>query len=241
MQMLSVMKHDVEPVLLDIADWIDETFARAAEDREMRLNPDDRSATLPRSFSLVKASTYAQTSPAKPLGSADLGAPLAADDDEEDDVLSFSTKRTRQTSNDSSTSLTGAARAQQQLHRFHSNTNSGLSGDSLDLPITPPAFLDDSRFDTIKPSRQAKGSYAFFTQKKAEAPRIAMTPQVRTRTGSPANLDHAKGGLSEAELLRRRRVEAVYGMIDEPSHQYDQHERGNDDDDDEEEQRGFRW
>jgi hypothetical protein len=229
MQMLSVMKHDVEPVLLDIADWIDETFARAAEDREMRSGQDDRPATLPRSFSLVKASNYAETPPAKPLGSADLGAPLAADpadDEEDDDMLSFTTKRARQSSNDSNGSLTSQTRAQLQA----------LSGDSLTLSMTSPN-TDESRFNTIKPSRPAKESYAFFTQKKAEAPRIAASPQIKTRTSSPATAHYAKGGLSEAELLRRRRVEAVYGMVDEPQQRYESH----DVEEEEEEARVFRW
>jgi hypothetical protein len=117
-----------------------------------------------------------------------------------------------------------------------SQTWSFESGDSLNGPVTPPGLLDDSRFDTIKPSRQARGSYAFFTQKKAEAPRIAAIGSQKPRTTSPASTDHAKGGLSEAELLRRRRVEAVYGMVDEPLPRY-----GRDDDEEEEEKTGFRW
>lgn len=239
MQMLSVMKHDVEPVLMDIADWIDETFARAAEDRNLDMGGDARPPTPKRSFSLVKASEYKETSPERPLGSADLGAPLVADtvtDDEEDDMLSFSTKRTRQLSSTLHTLGNSNLPDRQRVALPESQTWSFESGDSLNGPVTPPGLLDDSRFDTIKPSRQARGSYAFFTQKKAEAPRVAAIGGQKPRTTSPASTDHAKGGLSEAELLRRRRVEAVYGMVDEPLPRY-----GRDDDEEEEEKTGFRW
>lgn len=238
--MLSVMKHDVEPVLLDIADWIDETFARAAEDRNAGVATDDRPAPLTRSFSLVKASEYKDTSPERPLGSADLGAPTVADtsvDDEEDDMLSFSTKRTRQASASANLILTGRLPDNQRSFT-ESHARSFDSGESFNGPVTPPGYLDESRFDTIKPSKQARASYAFFTQKKAETPRIATLAGQKPRTTSPANADHAKGGLTEAELLRRRRVEAVYGMVDEPMPRYG---RADDDSDDEEEKPGFRW
>ena len=239
--MLSVMKHDVEPVLLDIADWIDETFAKAAEDREASVAGNKQAAPPKRSFSLVKASEYKETSPERPLGSADLGATLVADtaiDDEEDDMLSFSTKRTRQASVTANGTSNARLIDRQRFSTPETQARSFDSGDSLGEPITPPGFLDDSRFDTIKPSRQARGSYAFFTQKKAEAPRVVTTTGPKPRTISPASADHAKGGLSEAELLRRRRVEAVYGMVDDAMPRYG---RVDNDEDDEEEKTGFRW
>lgn len=238
MQMLSVMKHDVEPVLLDIADWIDETFAQAAVEREVKQHRRSQSTPLPRSFSLVKAAKYKETEPEKPLGSADLGGPLALDsetegedDDETDDVLSFSTKKTRMSFSQSMPNGISSDRSP-------SVPNFSFSGESSNEPLTPP-YLDESRFNTIKPSKQQRESYAFFTQKKAETPRIAVPTYLKNRTISPAGSDHAKGGLSEAELMRRRRVEAVFGMVDEPP----TNPRHDDDDDeeDEAEQRGFRW
>lgn len=210
--MLSVMKHEVEPVLVDIADWIDEAFAKASEERENSQAPLEEARPLARSYSLVKAQQYKATEPDKDLGSADLGAPLARgpevdmeDNDDGDDILSFSTKKSKAHTSESGSSL-GSSNAS-SLTRTHSIPRFTFSGDNLKIPD----YVDESSMDTVKPSKPQRGSYAFFTQRKAETPSIAI-PAYLKRASSPASADKAKSGLSEAELMRRRRVEAVYGM-----------------------------
>lgn len=304
------MKHEVEPVLTDIADWIDETFAQAADERKAagaRANAPSTSSTRtptsrpPGGYNLVKAAEYTDTDPGKTLGSADLGAPLAADelddgDDDDDDVLSFSTKKTRRAS--SSTTAGTAAESERpappprrrvlprsdSIPHFDDATILMESSSSPSPETSTAGAANAPRQPAQPPVKTPRGSYAFFTQRKAEAPRVIRSgagdpmmilpkpspphprssatqpPQAtlsaRPRTASPANLDHAKGGLSEAELLRRRRVEAVYGMMDPKQEEHKSVVGGSGsgvngeklaengrvmDDDDEPEEPGFRW
>lgn len=234
MQMLSVMKSEVEPVLIDIADWIDETFAMAAEEQAGKHQQRANSAPLPRSFSLVKAQKYTANETAKTLGSADLGAPLVSgidngmeDADDGDDILSFSTKRSKINASDSGSSLGGSLPRTQSVPRFT------FSSDNLTLASSPVNYTS---YETTASPKAQRGSYAFFTQRKSEQPSVAVPAYLKTRAGSPSAGDKAKSGLSEAELMRRRRVEAVYGMSDNVA---DQTRSG--DPDEEEEDNKFRW
>lgn len=238
MQMVTIMA-EAEPVLLDVADWIDEAFAQhATNEYEDSAGP---SHTVPRSFSLVKPSTYKSSAPDKTLGSADMGVPvsdgpiIAFDtDDEGDDILSFSTRKIKAASSASNSSQGEPSRL--TLPRVSSAPRFNVSSELLTPTEADLVASVQEAFHTRGqlPYRAPKATFAFFgNQKRTETPTLALPQHLSHRTASPAGSDRTRpSGLSEAELLRRRRVEAVYGMGEMD---------GSVKPDDEPEDTGFRW
>lgn len=236
MQMVTIMA-EAEPVLLDVADWIDEAFAQHATNEFEDIGP---SQAVPRSFSLVKASTYKSSAPDKTLGSADMGVPvsdgpmIAFDtDDEGDDILSFSTRKIKAASSASNSSQGEPSRL---LPRVSSAPRFNVSSELLTPTEADLVASVQEAFHTRGqlPYRAPKATFAFFgNQKRTETPTLAVPQHLGHRTASPAGSDRTRpSGLSEAELLRRRRVEAVYGMGEMD---------GSSKPDDEPEDTGFRW
>jgi hypothetical protein len=243
MQMVTIMA-EAEPVLLDVADWIDEAFAQhATKDNDSQAEAFGQSNATPNGFSLVKASKYKQSAPDKTLGSADMGVPISISlsspapietDDEGDGILSFSTKKPKAGSS--------ASNSSQGTSRLHLPRNSSAPRFSLSSELLTPTDADlvasvEEAFHAQGqlPYRAPKATFAFFgNQKRTETPTLATPQQFRNRSASPAVADKTRpSGLSEAELLRRRRVEAVYGMGET--------EEGTAKVENEPEETGFRW
>ncbi|KAJ9121130.1 hypothetical protein QFC24_004803 [Naganishia onofrii] len=243
MQMVTIMA-EAEPVLLDVADWIDEAFAQhATKDDDSQAEAFGQSNATPNGFSLVKASKYKQSAPDKTLGSADMGVPISISlsspapietDDEGDGILSFSTKKPKAGSS--------ASNSSQGTSRLHLPRNSSAPRFSLSSELLTPTDADlvasvEEAFHAQGqlPYRAPKATFAFFgNQKRTETPTLATPQQFRNRSASPAVADKTRpSGLSEAELLRRRRVEAVYGMGET--------EEGTAKVENEPEETGFRW
>lgn len=245
MQMATIMA-EAEPVLLDVADWIDEAFAQHATNHSDSPSDSFRpSHSIPRSFSLVKPARYKNSAPNKTLGSADMGVPISDGaasstvfdtDDEGDDILSFSTKKSKLASSTSNSSHGDVSRL--SLPRVSSAPRFNLSSELLTPTETDLAASVQEAFyaQGQMPYRAPKTTtFAFFgPQKRTETPTLAVPGSVRNRSASPAVAERTRSvGLSEAELLRRRRMEAVYGMgeTDNGIHKVD----------DEPEDTGFRW
>lgn len=245
MQMVTIMA-EAEPVLLDVADWIDEAFAHRATTMtdipSVSLGP---AQSASRNFSLVKPGRYKHSAPNKTLGSADMGVPISDGvasvtvmdtDDEADEVLSFSTKKVKLASSASNSSHGDVSRL--SLPRVSSAPRFNLSSELLEPSHADlTASLQEAfHMQGQMPYRAPKTTtFAFFgSQKRTETPTLAVPQHDKHRSSSPAGTDRTRAiGLSEAELLRRRRMEAVYGMgeMDNSSHKVD----------DEPEDTGFRW
>lgn len=228
MQMLSLI-GSVESVLYDMADWIDETFAQAASKRqEQESTVPQLTRTFSGPFNLVKPATYKPTRQNKRLGSADLGLPVAesddGDDDSGDDVLSFSAKNRKSSSGGSTSNRLTPPRL--DLPRNSSAPRFNLSSELLtptdqDLRASVRQVFESA---APLPYRTGKSAFAMFGARKAEGPRLAPPKDKekgKDRVGSPGSNDSRKqasragGGLTEAELMRRRREDAVYGMAAE--------------------------
>jgi hypothetical protein len=229
MQMLSLI-GSVESVLHDMADWIDEAFAHAATKRkEQESQVPQLTRTFSGPFNLVKPATYKATEESKKLGSADLGLPVAEseEDSESEDMLSFSTKRRKSSS-------MGSTSARLTPPRLSLPRNSSAPRFNLSSELLTPTDSDLSRsvhevFGASKPLpyRAGKSSFPLFGAPKSEGPRLA-PPKVGSGTHSAGettrtNAGSRNGGLTEAELMRRRRAEAVYGMATESVSVADDH------------------
>lgn len=217
MQMLSLI-GSVESVLYDMADWIDEAFAHASTKRKEH---ESRNPQLSRTFSgpfnLVKSATYKATKESKKLGSADLGLPVAdvEDDSEGDDILSFSTKRTKSSSNGSTSARLTPPRL--ELRRNSSAPRFNHSHETLTVSDGDLSRSVHDAFQSSKllPYRTGKAQFALFGQSKAEGPRLAPSKDGNGVEAARNGAGSRNGGLTEAELMRRRRAEAVYGMAAE--------------------------
>ncbi|KAJ9108081.1 hypothetical protein QFC19_002546 [Naganishia cerealis] len=223
MQMVTIMA-EAEPVLLDVADWIDEAFAQhATKDNDTQVEALGSSNAIPHSFSLVKASKYKRSAPEKTLGSADMGVPVSVSssssatfetDDEGDGILSFSTKKSKLGSSTSNSSQGTSSRL--HLPRTSSAPRFNLSSELLTPTDADLVASVEEAFHAQGqlPYRAPKATFAFFgNQKRTETPTLAIPQQLQNGSASPAASDRSRpSGISEAELLRRRRVEAVYGM-----------------------------
>lgn len=255
LNMVGIVLPEAEGMVLDMADWMDETFARSATQRTKSSTP----------FTLVKPARAYHPSPAnKTLGSADLGGAPLNDDEDDEEVLSFSTRKSGGGGGGS-----GAGWEVPSLQPANVSRNS--SAPQFDAPpevelSARNGQLVDSIRQAMSPQRVPKSQFAFFTPNKtSESPRLApstdspgltaigpsrftnMTPR-RDTSPTPSDTSAAaaraskllQGALTEAELMRRRRMEAVYG-ISESQRKHD--DDGDDDDGDEvvKGSPGFRW
>jgi hypothetical protein len=270
MQMSSLMK-EVDPVLREMADWIDESFERAemqqqfqaeaAARRQAALLPPD--IVLPTTTHLKPVRNYAKTPSDRELGGADLGSQIGfntALEQDEDGVLSFTPKNKKRTPPPS---------------RFHPIPRRPSKDMDLHRSDSAPRFdVDESALESTDvrtspsvsysvPTNPPKGSatFAFFGGRSTASPRpippTIVAPQGGLLYGSSLSSRRASGGgqsnnasatsshlptnslvaaavagaraatpalaaaglvpqsvgsVTEAELMRRRRMEAVFGM-----------------------------
>ena len=223
MQMTSLMK-EVNAVLLEMADWIDESFAKAKKVPVVVTEP------------VKPARSYKQTT--KPVGGADLGTVFGSD--EEDGVVSFTPKSKRRMPPSNFSPVARSASKEGELHRTSSaprfdQDDTGSSGEAMSL-ITPPLFAR-----SIPQPAKGAATFAFFGKRSRSPAKIQPAPtDLYGKTTDAPPINHATNSLvaaavagaraaspalqaaglvpqnisnvSERELMRRRRVEAVYGM-----------------------------
>lgn len=270
MQMTSLMR-EVDSVLVEMADWIDESFERhgitnrdaqaVAEARraaEMALPPEvvvspEEHIPPPSSTHVKTVRSYKATPSQGVLGGADLGAALGMElgsDEDGDSPIMFTPKSRKQRAPPPSKFNPVPRRpSKEKLHRVSSaprfdTDDAGSSGDTMVLR-TPPL---GSRTLPISDAPKAAGTFAFFggrsgssqgsTTSRPVVPASLFAPRrssggaststkptnslvaaavAGARAASPALV--AAGlvsqnveSLSEAEVMRRRRMEAVFGL-----------------------------
>ena len=280
MQMAALMR-EVDSVLTEMADWIDESFeksslrkkdvedviaahaaAKAAfrPDAPILLSPDDH-LMPPISTHVKPARAYKKSPSDRPLGGADLGAPVSSDlkSDEEEGVLTF-TPKTKKKNPPPSRFAPVPRRPSKEKLDLHRNSSAprfdvdetGSSGDAVSIR-TPP--LVSSSLPFPEPIPKGSGAFAFFNGSRASAAAApkpanaipsgsssllygdisarrtsggAATAAKPTnssvaaavagaRAASPAKaagglVSQSVGSITEAELIRRRRMDAVFGM-----------------------------
>lgn len=264
MQMQALMK-EVHSVLIEMADWIDESFeahrlANVEQDDTARTKaevslgePDEPLKSPAKSRHVKPAREYTLNPSKKPLGDADLGGGFGDDEGDHDDgsIVTFTPKTKKRTPPPSLRPAASFGRAtiprNNSAPRFDDFDYSGSSGDTLE---TPP--------DVTLPSipYQAKGTTTFGLFSRPPAPRAIVTKSPATSLYTPGRRSSANTGVthapapvhnpllktavasaaraaspalaaagfvpqsvnsvSEAELFRRRRAEAVMGMGGDP-------------------------
>lgn len=313
MQMASLMK-EVDSVLTEMADWIDESFEKALEkerdihdvavahaaaqaafqpDDPVLLSPDDQLAQ-PGSTFVKPSKDYTDTSASRPMGGADLGAPVASNssfgrEDEEDDgmeegMISFKAKP-KKTPPPSRFFPVPRRPSKERINLYRSSSApkfdlddlAGSSGETVAVQ-TPPSVV---RAFPAEEEAKGMGTFAFFNASAAKKPSPATSrpipnhssiyggrtpPPTKPRrdsssTGTPTSakptnsllsaavagakaaspalaaagfVPQSIGNVSEAELMRRRRLEAVFGMGETDSNNVSDAE-----DDEEEDVEGF--
>lgn len=269
MQMATLMR-EVNSVLHEMADWIDESFAKAAERRAEAMRPvATQKATCtgplsPTASTLVKpVRTYKAAPEDKVLGNADLGEPVLGKGGnvEEDGVLAFTPKSKRKGPPASGFKPVPRVSSQgSDLHRSSSaprfdTDDHGSSGETVRLQT--PALSLNVLPDDLTP--KGSGSIAFFNPARPHSSSVSSAANeaasttyngglgprrisvsagsavpikpsnhlvaaalAGARAASPALaaagfVPEKIGDISEAELMRRRRMDAVYGMTGEES------------------------
>ncbi|KAK4687216.1 hormone-sensitive lipase, partial [Tremellales sp. Uapishka_1] len=247
MQMSSIMK-EVDPVLIEMADWIDESFERA--DRVFEDIP--TLVVAPPTTFVKPVNEYKKTVDESTLGGSDLGG-FGSDDD---GVVSFTPKNKRKTPPPSH--FTPVARRQSReglaldLPRSSSAPRfdldeTGSSGEVM-MVKTPPLAMRNLPSNSVVPKGSA--TFAFFGSSKASPIRKAAAKPLSNLYGAPSERRGSNegaappmiptnslvaavvggaraatpvfaaaglapqlvGNVTEAELMRRRRMEAVFGM-----------------------------
>lgn len=280
MQMASLMR-EVDSVLTEMADWIDESFekstlrrkdvddvaaahaaAKAAfrPDAPVLLSPDDH--LMPPTSTHVKPVRNYKKSPSdRPLGGADLGAPLSSDlkSDEEEGVVTF-TPKTKKKNPPPSRFTPVPRRPSKEALDLQRNSSAprfdvdetGSSGEAMSIRTPPLGVRSLPSPDSIP---KGSGAFAFFNGNRgnsvvvpqpgttiplispgpiygessirrtsggiAVAPRptnsLVAAAVAGARAASPALaaagfVPQSVGSITEAELMRRRRMDAVFGM-----------------------------
>jgi hypothetical protein len=202
MQMASLMR-EVDLVLTEMADWIDESFARAlATEKDIQdvkaahaaakaaFKPDEPASLSPTQHLLPPRSThvkpvgdYKKIPSNQPLGGADLGGALSSDlvDDENDGVIAFTPKTRKKTPPPSRFTPVPRRPSKEKLdmHRSHSAPKfdvdeTGSSGEAM-LLKTPPLAAKTLR---LPDPPKGSGAFAFFNSARsttASTPRPAIT------------------------------------------------------------------
>jgi hypothetical protein len=267
MQMSSLMK-EVDSVLLEMADWIDESFERhnlhnrdalvVAEARKAAnmalpphvvVSPEDH-IPPPISTHVKPVGLYKASGSGIPLGGADLGAALGAEvgsDEDGGSPIMFTPKHRKRGPPPSRFNPVPRRPSKETLHRVSSVPRfdvdeTGSSGEAMVIK-TPPR----GRALPIVDPPKAAGTFAFFggrsnpsqgSTPRSIPPASLFAPR-RGSSGASANARPtnslvaaavagaraaspalAAAGLvaqgvesvSEAELMRRRRIEAVFGL-----------------------------
>lgn len=270
MQMCSLMR-EVDSVLIEMADWIDESFERhgiinrdahaVAEARkaaaaalapDVILSPEEH-IPPPSSTHVKPVGTYKAGSSRRDLGNADLGSALGAEGGSDEDGGSpiMFTPKTRRLRGPPPSKFNPVPRrpSKETLHRVSSAPkfdaeDAGSSGDTFVLR-TPPLGSKTLPISDAPP--KAAGTFAFFggrsTSSQGSTPRPAPATSLfapsrssggaststrptnslvaaavaGARAASPALaaaglVSQNVESLSEAEVMRRRRMEAVFGL-----------------------------
>lgn len=265
MQMSALMK-EVAPVLIEMADWIDESFQRAdlidKDEASAAENGNAQDLPSPVRSRLVKPGTHYPKIPANErLGDADLGGLDFAESGEDEGMISFTPKtKSKKRTPPPSQFISMPRRSSKETliprnnsaPRFDDDVTSIASAETAEVQ-TPKTFTFDA------PQPRGSGAFALFGRSSNSTPRAAPTgasalygagtfPRRSDSVGSsgsrasvslnggPAALQRAAAAaaraaspalqaagivpqkvsnLSGAELMRRRRAEAVLGMEDE--------------------------
>ena len=290
MQMSALMR-EVNSVLVEMADWIDESFERhdiirrdvhevAAARRAASAAGVDEYARPeehippPVSTHVKPVGSYKPSTADSVLGGADLGAPLASDlgEDEEEGQITFTPKtKRRQPPPSRFTPVPRRPSKERLLHRSDSAPKFDLDPSSAS-PSEPPT-PEESPAEAPRGS----GAFAFFTSRSSAPSKTATPPSAFTsapstpgslfgqrrpsnsqssappskptnslvaaavagaRAASPALaaaglVPQSVESLSEAEIMRRRRLEAVLGLGETVSEAVSDEEEDEDDEEDE--------
>ena len=278
MQMVSLMR-EVDSVLAEMADWIDESFekaslqerdvedvnaahaaAKAAAQPDLPFSLSPEGHLMPPQTTHVKAAREYKKSPSdRPLGGADLGAPVSSDlqVDDEDGVLTFTPKAKKRHPPPSKFTPVPRQTSKEALSLQRNSSaprfdldDTGSSGEAMVIR-TPPLGVRSLPFP--EPIPKGSGAFAFFNGNRAAVTASAkpiVTPfnpssiyggaSVRrgsggagttlrptnslvaaavagARAASPALaaagfVPQSVANVTEAELMRRRRMDAVFGM-----------------------------
>ena len=186
MQMTSLMR-EVDSVLLEMADWIDESFERQnIYERDVRDVAAARSAVKsslqpniavfspeehippPVSTHVKPATSYKPTLSGQVLGGADLGAPLRSDltSDDDDGTITFTPKTKRRNPPTSNFNPVPRRPSRESLDRHRSGSmptfdldETGSSGEAMTIR-TPP--LGSRALPPVDPTPKGSGAFAFF-------------------------------------------------------------------------------
>lgn len=218
MQMASLMR-EVDSVLTEMADWIDESFAKADEvtkdisdvqaahaaaEAEVRSHvpvlviPEEQ-LPPPVSTHVKPVRDYKKSPSHQPLGNADLGTPLSPDksDDSDEGVIAFTPKSKRRTPPSSGfiPVVRRASKEKLDLHRSGSAPTfdvdeTGSSGEAMTLR-TPPLGVRSLPGD---PTPRGSGAFAFFGAGRSKE-------QAAPRTIPPADSSFFYGGSASARRL----------------------------------------
>lgn len=278
MQMVSLMR-EVDSVLTEMADWIDESFEKASLKRKdvedvaaahaaakaafrpnapVLLSPEGH-LMPPRSTHVKPVRDYKKSPSDRPLGGADLGAPVSSglQEDEEEGVLTFTLKTKKKNMPPSRFTPVPRRPSRESLDLHRNNSaprfdfdETGSSGEAVTIR-TPP--LGTKSLPLPEPIPKGSGAFAFFNGSRSTAAPTAKSnvppfdpsalygpASVRRTSGGSATAPkptnsliaaavagaraaspalaaaafgpQSVGNVSEAELMRRRRMDAVFGI-----------------------------
>ncbi|EIW69571.1 hypothetical protein TREMEDRAFT_30684 [Tremella mesenterica DSM 1558] len=231
MQMAALMR-EVDSVLTEMADWIDESFIRSSISFENRQiitrpqtisNPNNSSTLDPTDSSSTQTHSKPidnQIVPPNGIPNADLGAVFGSDVKslEDDNIVTFTPKsRSRRKFPPPSQFLPVARKLSKEKLTLDRNLSAptfdldetGSSGEAFTLK-TPPTSVSIKTF----PPEENKGSgaFAFFKKSDPQNVQTQTSSSLKSNGGLPTGRGQSVGVVSEAELMRRRRKEAVFGM-----------------------------
>ncbi|TXT13770.1 hypothetical protein VHUM_01137 [Vanrija humicola] len=209
MQMTALMR-EVESVLIEMADWIDESFERGvllkqdieevaaahsaaraafAPDAPVLLSPTTESKPSPlRSRHVKPVHDYKKNPPNKALGDADLGSGLGNVDTDDEGIIAFTPKSKKRTPPPSQFAPVPRRASKDSLNRSNSvprfdAEDSHSSGDTMSIDTPTNSIV-------YSPPQETKGTgaFAFFSRPAASASR----PERSSK--SPATALYSGGG-----------------------------------------------
>ncbi|WOO81092.1 Hormone-sensitive lipase [Vanrija pseudolonga] len=190
MQMTALMR-EVESVLVEMADWIDESFERGvllqqdieeiaaahaaaraafAPDAPVLLSPTDTKPSPLRSRHVKPVRDYKKNPPNKTLGDADLGSGLGNIDTDDEGIIAFTPKSKKRTPPPSQFAPVPRRSSKESLNRSNSiprfdADDSHSSGDTMSID-TPTNSVMYSPVES-----KGTGAFAFFSRPSAAAPK----------------------------------------------------------------------